>query len=164
MRAKANRVNLTRKFYQATLPINELGKVLSGKGQLVDKSKIEVKEIETTTFDTLSDLLKFCNISPREFAERTKFNYKTVLQWAKGYPINEPNRDEILTITVRRSPRINGYWEEVTLHGAKLIFNYRGEKLELNKETGLVANKPRKLSMQIVKTFDWAMEDCFLKE
>jgi predicted transcriptional regulator len=161
---QTSRVKISRKFYQATLPTSELGKVLSGNDQLVDKSKVEIKPIETITFDSLSELLKFCNITPREFANKTKFSYKAVLQWTKGYPINEPNRDEILSITVRRSPRINGYWERITLHGAKVFFNYNGEKLELNRETGLIANKPRNLSLQIINNFDWAMEDSFLKE
>ena len=153
---------IERKSNNITLTLSELMKLSTGKVIRFNKGK--VKTVAPMRFSNLSDLLTYCNITPREFATRTGYNYKTVIGWVKGFPIKEKNRDEILSITISRSPSINGYYERILLLGSKIKFNYNGKELYLNESKGLIGDKPKSLSRDIWNKSYMSQEDCFLKK
>lgn len=153
---------IERKSNNITLTLSELMKLSTGK--VISLNKGRVKTVPPMRFSNLSDLLTYCNITPREFATRTGYNYKTVIGWVKGFPIKERNRDEILSITISRSPSINGYYERILLLGSKIQFKVDGEELILNEKTGRIGDKSRKLSCDIWNNSNMSQEDCFFKK
>lgn len=155
-------MRIKRKSNQVTLTISELRKLSDEKVSRLVKGN--VRTVPPMKFSNLSDLLTYCNITPREFATRTGYNYKTVLGWVKGFPIKEKNRDEILSITLSRSPSINGSYERILLLGSKIQFKVDGEELILNEKTGRIGDKSRKLSCDIWNNSNMSQEDCFFKK
>lgn len=153
---------IERKSNQITLTLSELMKLSTGK--VIRLNKGRVKTVPPMKFGNLSDLLTYCNITPREFANRTGYDYRAVLSWVKGKDIPSKIKDNLLTITVSRSPSINGYYERIYLCGSKIKFNFNGKELYLDEKKGLIGDKPRKLSCDIWKNSSMTQNDCFLKK
>jgi len=162
---------LKKSTKSTSFSLNELYKLSTGSDEEQKKIAKDIQDRITKVpekhFENLSELLTWCNITPREFAYRTGYNYKTVVGWAKGYPIKEPNREDILTITVNRTPRINGYWESVRLMGVKFAVKYDDKVLTLDEKTGRLGKKSRGFSRYIFEETanqDNFFDFCFLKK
>lgn len=151
--------------------LTELYKLSTGSDEEQEKIAKDIQnritEVPKKRFENLSELLTWCNITPKEFSKRTGYDHRTVISWVKGGKIPERIKEDVLSITVSRSPKINGYWEEVRLMGAKSAVKYGDKVLTLDEKTARLGKKSRRFSRYIIEETanqDNFFDYCFLKK
>ncbi len=145
---------LRKKTKTVTCSMNEIGMLLGGRDEeerkrIAKDLRDRITEVPEKHFENLSELLTWCNITPKEFSKRTGYNYRAIVSWTKGKKIPKNIRDRVLSVTVSYSPSVNGYWEEIRLGGEKISFENEGKVLTLDEQTMLIGKKPKSLSRDI---------------